>query len=690
MSKTYVLKGFINNEAFLDATPGAVSKIGELSTLSSTYSINKAEYFQGSTAADLTFISFTSNDSSVGNVQVPQDIATQVLQIAAWVFAQTQAVPNPGQIAQATILSGLLNQFQTSAQNFTAGNMVTDGTYWVPEWIQWENTTDPAYGSIASGNTNIIKIWFVDSSFSTEYDGYQIVVIPPMAVLDNFFTPSANVAALLAAQNYVTTMNLVQAAKNGNPETILLGETYEYVDPGNPNNLLPTNWTLLIYGPAGNNVDAIQNALINYILANSTHTQAQWTQILPSLFKQTEFILIPMFDQLAVPNRNQQTGIYSPQANNSRALSMMASVAQSYPAAHIASNTVTMTYPYNNVALISCGSPNNSGNNFQLEDLFLDLLSVPSTSIDFSRMSQATQNFSLLLNKMLIAAETLTQYGNVPVGMSTLVRDGIFFLVATYQNVNYLMVCKSNFPLAHVNTFGSDGVWVAPSSGGGGGSDGSSGGGTTPTTTNSLDPLHTGNAGTLSNNNLTFSSQGGWQSSRAALGASAGMYYVEATAQTIVDGLGLGLVNGVENLNGMVGADSNGILAYAELSVTPGSGIYMNSFVKGGNGSNGDFPISAGDTVGLAINLNIGKVWFYNAQTQQWNGDVIGNQNPVGNIGGIDIALLVDAGYQGTVYPAVSAMSASDVISINLGASTFVHPLPTGYVSWADISGQPV
>lgn len=458
MSVTYVLKGFINNETFLDATPGAVSTIGQLSTQSSTYSRSKANYFQEAVAPDLTLISFTSNDSAQGNVQVPSNIAKQVLQIAAWVYAQTQAVPNPGELAAATITAGLLNNFETSAQNFTCGNMVTDGSYWVPEWVQWENTTDGAYGSIATGNTNIIKVWFVDGSFATEYDSYEIVVIPPITPLDNFFTASANVKALIDAVSYIDTINAIQTAKSINPETALVGETYAYVDPTNATNLIPTNWTLLIYGPAGNNIDAIQNALINYILANSTHTQAQWTNLLPSLFKQTEFTLVPMWDQYAVPNRNQQSGVYSPQANASRVLSMMNSVAQSYSSGQIASNTTVMTFPYNNVALIACGSANNTNAAYQLEDVFPDLLSVPSTSTDFSKMSQGTQQFALLLNKMLIAAETLTQFGNVPVGMSTLSRDGIFYLVATLNNINYLMVCKSNFPLDNVNVFGADGV----------------------------------------------------------------------------------------------------------------------------------------------------------------------------------------------------------------------------------------
>lgn len=695
MSVTYVLKGFIENNDFLDATPGAVSTIGELSTQSSTYSTNKANYFQESTAPDLSLISFTSNDSSTGNVQVPQNLVTQVLSVAAWIYAQTQATPNPGKIAAATITSGLLAQFETGAQNFTCGTMVTDGTYWVPEWVQWENTTDSTYGSIATGNTNIIKIWLVDASFRTEYDGYQIVVIPPITPLDNFFTTSANVLALIDAVTYVDTINAIQSAKNNNPETVIVGETYDYVDPTNATNLIPTNWTLLIYGPAGNNIDAIQNALINYILANSSHTQAEWTNILPSLFKQTEFTLIPMWDQYAIPNRNQVTGIYSPQANASRALSMMTSVAQAYPAAHIASNTVVQSFPYNCVPLVSCGSPNNSGNNFQLEDVYLDLLSVPSTNVNFSKMSQATQTFFLMIDQMLIAAETLTEFGNVPVGMSTLTRDGIFYLVSTLNNINYLMVCKSNFPLTHVNGFGSDGVYVSGSTG----SDGSTGTGSDGTSTsgsgvtNTLNPDRLGNGAALTNGNLTLTNAGGaWASAQGILGAKTGQFYIEATVNRIAGAVALGLCNGLASMNTHVGVDVNGIQAYDEVVIQVDSGIITNgAFVSAGTvATEGHFPLVAGDVIGMAVNLTAQLVWFYNAQTGLWNNDVIANQNPVGNIGGISIQALINAGYQSIVYPTVGVMAATDQVSINLGATTFAHTQPSGYASWADTSGQVV
>jgi hypothetical protein len=140
---------------------------------------------------------------------------------------------------------------------------------------------------------------------------------------------------------------------------------------------------------------------------------------------------------------------------------MMTQVATSYPAAHINSNCCVQTYPYKSVALISCGSPNNKDSKFQIENVFPDILSVPSQSLDFARMATDTQNFVLLLGKMLAAAEGLTQYGNVPAGMTKLTRNNVLYLVATYDGINYLMVAKTNFPIANVAEFGADGVYVA-------------------------------------------------------------------------------------------------------------------------------------------------------------------------------------------------------------------------------------
>ena len=89
--------------------------------------------------------------------------------LAQRTWARAQATPNPGEITASKLLAGVLAEFEADAVDFTCGAMVTDVTYWVPQWLSWENTTDTTYGSVATSNTNLIKIWFTDAAFVAQY-----------------------------------------------------------------------------------------------------------------------------------------------------------------------------------------------------------------------------------------------------------------------------------------------------------------------------------------------------------------------------------------------------------------------------------------------------------------------------------------------------------------------------------------
>jgi hypothetical protein len=100
------------------------------------------------------------------------------------------------------------------------------------------------------------------------------------------------------------------------------------------------------------------------------------------------------------------------------------------------------------------------------------------------------------------------------------------------------------------------------------------------------------------------------------------------------------------------------------------------------------FNLSAGDTLGMAINLDAKLVWFYMPGTELWNGDE--SANPVGNIGGIDISGIMSAGYNGYVYPCAmvemtgdgGVLETADTVTVNLGDQAFVNTAPSGYSVW--------
>lgn len=432
----YVQKSFAEHTLFGDNTPGIVKKLGEMSDISSTFSREKGLYADKDLAPNILVRSFISKNNDA-SVEMPAPIIDQTLKVVNFVYAQTLS----GQldIPPNVLLENLLTEFVGKASDFKCGNMVSDGTHTLPEWVSWISTVD------SQNVDNFNKVWFVDQSFQQQYDEFEIVVVPPLDLLNNFFKPGSEVENLINNLTSSETMERIQAAKQNHPETVIRTNTYNYIDPLNSAHTVPTDWTVLIYGPGGDNVDSIKDALMAFILANSNHTRAEWTKIFPDIFKRTEFILLPLWDQYAIPNRELATGIYSQQVSFATVVDKMKQFATQYPEAHIDSHVTIMGHPYRSLAILSIGSPDNRDQQFKLKDVFPDLISVSSTSIDFNRMSQNTQSWAIELEKMIVASEAAGEFSDIPAGMMKVRRDGILYLTKSYRNINYLMVTKSNF-----------------------------------------------------------------------------------------------------------------------------------------------------------------------------------------------------------------------------------------------------
>ncbi len=431
----YALKGFIAHSLMAINTPGQVAKIGELSPNSSTYSREKGFYSGGSAAPGQMLISFLSKRDGA-QVEASTDTVTHVHAVIKFVYDKILAGT---ELFADELLFGLIETFASTAEDFACGQIVTDSDNrnYAPEWLSWKS-------KIPSIGENEIKIWFVDGAFATQYDEFEIIVVPPMDNLNDFFKTGTQVEALLKLRTISQTADKIQLAKGGKPETIVRIDQYEYVDPMNNAHRVPSTWGILIYGAAGNNVDSIKDALVDYILDNSTHTREEWTPILPDIFKRTEFILIPQWDSYAIPNRETAAGIYSPFANLSSALAKIKSLVTNYPESHINNHALAFGHPYKSLNILAVGSPENRDDKFRLTDVVPDWISVSSTSIDFNRMTQATQDWALLLDALLQQAEKVTEFSTLPFEMTKTRRNGVLYVVATYANIHYLVAAKSS------------------------------------------------------------------------------------------------------------------------------------------------------------------------------------------------------------------------------------------------------
>lgn len=433
----YVLKGFANHALLANNTPGSNNAIGEISNQSLTYSRELGQYVNA-VAPNVTLISFLSARDGT-SIPIDADFATRTMTIIEWIY--NLALTESGQMFADVFLNQILTAFQGKASNFQCGAIVSDAAgHFIPEWVSWSDTVD------TTDTSNFVRIWFADASFSAQYDEFAIVVVPPITPLDDFFKTGS---AVEAEVNAVTMSQLVanaQAAKNGFPETLMRTDEYDWHDPLQPTHLVPTQWTVLIYGVAGNNIDSIKDALVAYIMANTSHTQAEWTQIFPDIFKRTEVTLVPNWGNYAIPNRQVDAGIYSPFANLTAENAQLTAYASSYPTAHINAHGHVFGHPYKSLAIGAIGSDQNRDNLYELAQIFPDFIAVSSQSTDFARMSQNTQGWAELLEQLLIAAESMGPFTSLPAGMTRLTRNGLLYVVASYGNIHYLVAAKYNFP----------------------------------------------------------------------------------------------------------------------------------------------------------------------------------------------------------------------------------------------------
>lgn len=183
---------------------------------------------------------------------------------------------------------------------------------------------------------------------------------------------------------------------------------------------------------------------------------------------------------------------------------------------------------------------------------------------------------------------------------------------------------------------------------------------------------------TLSNGNETATETGAstntWYGVRGTTSKSSGKYVFEVTCSSVDGGNGFiwGLANSSWALSGnYLGSDGDAI-GYQE-----GVGnVYFNGSTKISDTS-WYYNASTYPTAMIAVDLTAQLVWFYSPSSGQWNGDVIGNQNPATGTGGVTFNVT------GAVFPAfvLHNGSSADIATLNTVGS-FVNAVPSGFVAW--------
>ena len=439
----YQLSAFMEIEDFILNGSSQNSSVGELSTQSKTYSKDIGIYSAPS-LPKYTLNAFSSTLLETGAIEVPASFVTKLAQVTDWIY-QTQIAQGSTQ-DKSVFLAALTQQFTSSLSGVDCGELVLarPGVYF-PEWVNFTiKGLEPSHIAYA----NKLMVWYADESFQNQYIGGTLVVVPPLDNIDMFFSGRASIKAALDAITLQRTMQRMEVAKEGHPETSFSAEEYHWVNPGNTADKLATNWVVLFYGRSINDEDSVRQSIRDYISAHSSHTEAEWRAIFPDIYRTTEFTIYPRYKSWAIEDRVQQTGVYSPLVRMDKEVNYLKARLPAYSDAFIRANAVSFALQYRSIALVAVGTPENRGNLFALDDLFPDMINAPTNGAEvmWALQSPKTREFVLLLQNLVVQAEKATVYSELPAGMRKVTRLGVLYIVAKYDNITYLVATKATTP----------------------------------------------------------------------------------------------------------------------------------------------------------------------------------------------------------------------------------------------------
>lgn len=428
----YALSGFIEISAMISNEPAVTSVLGELSKRSQTFSREVGNY-RNASFPDVELSSFNSNRDDV-LVEVDPTYVDICLQVSQWLFQRS--IDGSLSDDRENTRQLLLTEFSGILDIQRVGNMVTNGTYWLPEQL--------VFSKLGGTEENVIRLWYSDPSFQAQYDQYEILVVPIVDPLDDLHGARATVMNILNAITVPIVLQKIDTLVGEHPPTEIVSTEYDWTDKNDPTVTKATPWTVIIYGAAGNNADLIREALINWILGNSAQIREEWEKIYPDLFLPNEFYITPIWDKYSIPNQMASTGLYSPTMKYADMMSYAYSTFHDVPLIHIREHLTHSVGIYKSLGFVAVGNPRNRDGVYSFDQLWPQYVTIGSDRADFNKLPPMTAEFIMLLTQMFQVAESLTEFGSIPPGMSRVIRGDVQYLAATYEKMLYLVSLKSN------------------------------------------------------------------------------------------------------------------------------------------------------------------------------------------------------------------------------------------------------
>lgn len=438
-----VTKGFMRIFSLSSAAGDEVATFGEISNYSRTFARYTDRYHHAD-YPDFEYLSFYSKDGE-GNRHILDDsVKERIFKVTHWLY--NQAVDNNIPEESEDLAPIFFEEFDTYDYRIEqVGPIITEDGFSLPAFMHMRFLDDEGE------DLTQVFVWFVDDIFQTTFDEYEIEIIPPTDHLDDIFDRPGEVERLAEERNQVEFFERIEQRRRGSSPTYIRTERAEFHHPEDLEHTFYTYWTFIIYGQAGNHFDAILHELERYIREHSDYSLDQWRELAPDFFFHTEFLLIPLWDQMAIENNNIDAGIYSPIVKPLRAYKKAKkfTTLDVYDDEHIEHHLSILPSAYKNLPIVIIGNPQNQQDLVDIEDKFPDYLMISTTSSEFSRMSTNTQDWVVLLNKLIKEAEVADEYNFLPDGMIRMYRDDYMYILTEHNDFRFLILSKMSY-LEHI------------------------------------------------------------------------------------------------------------------------------------------------------------------------------------------------------------------------------------------------
>ena len=438
-----IFKGFASIPGLVNNLPNQISIFGELSPRSKTFTRLPTSY-SADTNPGFEIVGFHAK-SDAGVAFTPTGTLTQhQLDVVSWILLQHNNGAIPANSNKTAFMTALTTQFpmitNLEINEILNGSPITSR---FPDYVKWRFSD--------SGTDYETTIWFADARFQSQYDQYEILLIPPITPIDNLNASTSVVTDLIQAIEPSDILDQATALAGNYPYTGLVPFNVVWNNPVAPHNTLNTKWYVVGYGPLAFDVDNIKNAIREYITTHTALPSGTWNVIYAGLYAENEFVLVPLWSKLAIPVDGLDVAIYDALVRTGDLTAIAtAHLPSSYAdsvtlSTYLAANLEIMSTYWRSAMVLAVGNPNNVNVNTMLSMLFPDYANVQPSSPDWLRMASDTRSFVSMMIAGLEAALTMTSTSSIPPGFGRATRDGKVYLTFSYSGYTYFVLTAGSF-----------------------------------------------------------------------------------------------------------------------------------------------------------------------------------------------------------------------------------------------------